>query len=125
MKFKEFSFVSYAITDVPRARAFYEGVLGLTPGSVWEGDTSAFIEYAIGTDTLAIGKGAPNFKPGKTGATVALEVEDFDAAMKELKDKKVKFLMDTYEGSACSMILIEDPDGNQIMIHRRKPQNKA
>lgn len=120
MKFKEFSFVSYAITDVAKARAFYEGVLGLKTGSVWESEASAFIEYEIGPDTLAIGKGAPNFKPGKTGATVALEVEDFDGAMKELKAKKVKFIMDAYDGPVCTMVLIEDPDGNQIMIHRRK-----
>lgn len=120
MKFTEFSFVSYPIVDVVKARAFYEGVLGLKPSSVWEGEGSAFIEYAIGSDTLAIGKGAPNFAPGKTGATAALEVEDFDAAVAELKEKKVKFLMEPYDGPVCNMILLEDPDGNQIMIHRRK-----
>lgn len=121
MKFKEFSFVSYAVDDVPRARAFYEGVLGLKPINVWEGKDTAMIEYEVGPDTLAIGKGAPNFKPGKTGATVALELDgDFDAAMKKLKEKNVKFLMEKYDGSVCTMILIEDPDGNQIMIHRRK-----
>ncbi len=120
MTFKEFSFVAYATTDVPRARAFYEGVLGLKTINVWEGADSAFIEYEIGPNTLAIGKGAPNFKPGKMGGTVALEVVDFDGAVKELKSKKVKFLMDAYDGPACNMILIEDPDGNQIMIHRRK-----
>ena len=120
MKFKEFSFVAYATDDVPRSRAFYEGVLGLKPINVWEGADSAFIEYEVGSNTLAIGKGAPNFKPGKTGATIALEVEDIDAAVKELKSKNVKFLMDAYDGPACTMVLIEDPDGNQIMVHRRK-----
>lgn|ERR1035437_77837 len=131
MKFKEFSFVSYPITNV--SRAFYEGVLGLVPVSTWiaelkPGETdpsSAFIEYEIGPDTLTIGKGAPNFTPGKTGATVALEVDGdgkdmFDAALAELREKNVKFLMETYDGPVCTMVLIEDPDGNQIMIHRRK-----
>lgn len=120
MKFTSFSFASYPVTDVPRARAFYEGALGLTPGSVWEGESSAFIEYEVGNDTLAIGKGAPHFSPGKTGATVALEAEDLDAALAELKAKKVPFLMETYDGPMCTMALIEDPDGNQLMIHRRK-----
>jgi predicted enzyme related to lactoylglutathione lyase len=121
MKFKEFSFISYPITDVVKSRAFYEGVLGLKAASVFEGDGYAFIEYNIGPDTLAIGMGAPNFKPGKTGATVALELDgDFDAAVKELKDKKIRFLMDKYDGAVCTMIIVEDPDGNQIMIHRRK-----
>ena len=121
MKFKEFSFVSYAITDVKKSRAFYEGVLGLKPGTEWVGEDNALIEYEIGPDTLSIGMGASNFKPGKTGATVALELDgDFDAALKELEKKKVPFLMEKYDGSVCTMILIEDPDGNQIMIHRRK-----
>jgi predicted enzyme related to lactoylglutathione lyase len=121
MKFKEFSFVAYAVDDVAKARAFYEGILGLKPASVFENVSSAFIEYAVGTDTLAIGKGAPNFKPGKTGATVALELDgDFDAGLAELKEKKAKFLMEKYDGPVCTMVLLEDPDGNQIMIHRRK-----
>ncbi len=121
MKFTSFSFASYPILDVAKARAFYEGVLGLKATSEWVGEDSAFIEYEIGPDTLAISKGAPNFNPGKTGATVALELEgDFDAAIKELKDKNIKILMDTYDGPVCTMVLVEDPDGNQIMIHRRK-----
>jgi predicted enzyme related to lactoylglutathione lyase len=121
MKFTSFSFVSYPITDVAKARAFYEGVLGLKATSEWVGEGSAFIEYNIGPDTLAIGMGAPNFAPGKTGATVALELDgNFDEAIKELKSKNIKILMDTYDGPVCTMVLIEDPDGNQIMIHRRK-----
>ena len=121
MKFTSFSFVSYPVVNVTRARAFYEGILGLKATSEWIGEGSAFIEYSIGPDTLAIGKGAPNFLPGKTGATAALELEsDFEAAIKELTDKKVKFLMEKYDGPVCTMILVEDPDGNQIMIHRRK-----
>lgn len=121
MKFKEFSFVSYPVTDVKKSRDFYEGVLGLKASSVFEGDGYAFIEYEIGSDTLAIGKGAEHFKPGKTGGTVALELDsDFDAAIKDLQKKKVKFLMEKYDGPVCTMILIEDPDGNQLMIHKRK-----
>ena len=124
MKFKEFSFVAYAVDDVKRARAFYEGVLGLKPSSIYEGDKNAFIEYEIGGDTLAIGKGAKNFKVGKKGATVALELEgNFETTIKKLKDKKVVFLMDPYDGPVCKMALIEDTEGNQIMIHQRKKKS--
>ena len=120
MKFKEFSYAAYAITDVPRARAFYEGVLGLKASAEWVSEESAFIEYPVGPDTLAIGMGAKNFVPGKTGATVALEVEDFDEAVKELKAKGAKVIMEPADFKVCNMMLVEDPDGNQIMIHRRK-----
>ena len=120
MTFKEFSFVAYATKDVKQSRAFYEGVLGLKASSIWEDDKTAFIEYPVGPDTLVIGMGSDNFKPGKTGATVTLEVEDMDTTIKELKEKKAKFLMEEYNGPVCRMVLLEDPDGNQIAIHRRK-----
>jgi predicted enzyme related to lactoylglutathione lyase len=124
MKITEIAFTAYAVTDVKRARAFYEGVLGLKPASVMEkGNEYAFIEYWIGDKDehcLVIGAGAPQFRPGKSGATAALEVADFDAAVKKLKSAKIPFLMEPYDGPSCSMVLIGDPDGNQIMIHRRK-----
>lgn len=120
MKFKEFSFVCYAVSDVKRARDFYENVLGLVPGNVWEGETSAFIEYAVGPDTLAIGMGSEHFKPGKNGATVALETGDFDNIVSEFTAKNVKIIMNAEEFPSCKMMIVEDPDGNQIMIHGRK-----
>lgn len=122
MKIREIAFTAYAVTDGKRARAFYEGVLGLVPSSVYEGNGMLFIEYWIGKDedVLVIGAGAPAFKPGKTGATVALEVEDFDKAVSELKAASTKFLMEPQDTGACHMALVEDPDGNQLMIHKRK-----
>jgi predicted enzyme related to lactoylglutathione lyase len=120
MNIKEIAFVCYAVEDVPKARRFYEKVLGLTASSVWEGEDMAFVEYEIGPHCLAIGKGAPTFKVGKAGGTAALEVGDFDAAAKELKAAGVKFLMEPHETGSCHMMLVEDPDGNQVMIHKRK-----
>lgn len=124
MNFREIAFVAYPVTDVARARNFYEGILGLKPAVLQVKDNqNAFIEYWLGEGgqhCLVIGAGAPMFQPGKTGATAALEVDDFDAAVKQLSDRQVKTLMPRYDGPACSMILIEDPDGNQLMIHRRK-----
>lgn len=120
----EIAFVAYAVTDVARARAFYEGILGLKPRVEHVKDNqNAFIEYWIGKNDehcLVIGAGAPQFKPGKTGATVGLEVADVDAAEAKIKAAGVKTLMNRYDGPSCSMILVEDPDGNQIMIHKRK-----
>lgn len=126
MKVTEIAFVAYAVTDVARARAFYEGVLGLTPAVTHIKDNqNAFIEYWIGggqEHCLVIGAGAPAFRPGKIGATAALEVDDFEEAVRQLTEHKVPLLMPRYDGPICSMILVEDPDGNQVMIHRRKPK---
>lgn len=125
MKIKEIAFVCYAVTNLERARKFYEGVLGLTPGNVWEAEDKkmGFVEYEMGEHTLAIGCGSDNFKPSKEGATAALEVEDFEVALKELKSFGVKFAMESQESPVCFMSLIEDPDGNKIMLHKRKPKN--
>lgn len=125
MIINEIAFVAYPVTDVPRARAFYQNVLGLKEAHAFIKGETAFIEYWIGKNNehcLVIGAGAPMFKPGKTGATAALEVDDIDAAVKHLEQHQVKVLMPRYDTPVCSMLLIEDPDGNQIMIHRRKKQ---
>lgn len=120
MKATEIAFVCYAVTDLKRARTFYETVLGLKPALAWESDTTGFIEYEMGPHTLAIGSGAEQFKPGKQGATVALEVEDFDEAIASIRSKNVPIVMEPYETPVCFMTLVQDPDGNQIMLHKRK-----
>lgn len=123
MKIKEIAFSGYTVTDVKRARKFYEGILGLKPHSVFEKDDMAFIEYWIGVNgehTLVIGAGAPNFKAGPQGAVVTLEVDDFAKAIKELKKAKVEFVMEAQDTGVCHMALINDPDGNRLMIHKRK-----
>jgi predicted enzyme related to lactoylglutathione lyase len=121
MKPLEIAFVCYAVTDLKRARGFYEKVLNLKPGSVWEGENMGFVEYELGPHTLAIGSGSEHFKPGTQGATAALEVADFHEAVASLKGANVKIVMEPHESPVCFMALIQDPDGNQIMIHKRKP----
>ena len=112
----EVAFACYAVTDMPRARAFYEGVLGLKPATISGGGN--FVEYELGPHTLAIGS-APGWKPSPDGCTVALEVQDFDAAIAHLREKAVKFRMEPMQAPACRMAMIFDPDGNSICIHKR------
>lgn len=117
----ELAFACYAVNDLKRAREFYEGKLGLKATSAVEGPGFGFVEYDIGAGTLAIGFGAPNFKPGVGGATVALEVEDFPAALQHLRSTGVPFFMEQVETRVCFMAAISDPDGNVLMVHKRKP----
>lgn len=123
MKITEIAFVGYAVTDIKRARHFYEDILGLKAASVWEGEGMAFIEYVFGAKgeyAVCIGKGVEIFKPGTQGGYAAFEVDDFDGAMKAVRDNKCKIVMEPYESSACHMAVVADPDGNLVMIHRRK-----
>jgi len=121
MKVVEIAFAGYSVTDLNRARRFYEGTLGLQPSSVFGDANTAWIEYDIGPGTLAIGNGVPEWKPSCDGGLVALEVEDFDAAIQRLRDEGVVFARGPAETPVCHMAVIQDPDGNSIIIHRRKP----
>jgi predicted enzyme related to lactoylglutathione lyase len=120
MKFTEIAFTVLPVLSLPKAREFYEGTLGLVPTMVFEKGEMGFVEYDLGPSTLAIGSGAPLFKPSKDGGAVALEADDFDAAIQRLKEKGVGFAMDPAETPVCRMAVVTDPDGNFLMIHKRK-----
>ena len=121
LKVIELAFCCYAVTDMPRARGFYEGVLGLKPTTVSDTPNGKWVEYEFGPYALAIGS-APGFKPSPDGCSAALEVEDFDAAIAKLKLENVKFRMDAIQTPVCRMAMVFDPDSNTICIHKRNPK---
>jgi predicted enzyme related to lactoylglutathione lyase len=119
MKIKEIGFVAIPVTDIGRAREFYEGVLGLKKSSEFlEGK---WVEYEIGKDTLAIANVSAEWKPSDQGTGAALEMEDFGAAIADLKKANVRFAAEAFETPVCHMAVIQDPDGNKLMIHQLKP----
>jgi predicted enzyme related to lactoylglutathione lyase len=123
MKIVDIAFVCYAVNGLKAGQAFYEGVLGLRPTAthyMTPDHDHGMVEYDVGGATLAIGSGAPMFRPGGSNVAAALEVEDFPAAMRRIAESNVKVTMPATETPVCWMALIEDPDGNPLMIHRRK-----
>ncbi len=120
MKVTELAFCCYAVTDMPRARKFYEGVLGLKPTMVSDTPNGKWVEYEFGPYALAIGA-APGFKPNPNGCSAALEVEDFDSAIAELRANKISFRMEPFTAPNCRMAMVYDPDGNTLCIHKRNP----
>jgi predicted enzyme related to lactoylglutathione lyase len=121
LKITELAFTCYPVNDMARARKFYEDVLGLKPTMFFgEPGGMQWTEYDIGSGTLALGAGAPNWHPRADGCSVALEVVDFDAAVKQLRDHKVKFTIEPMETPVCHMAMILDTEGNTICIHKRK-----
>ena len=120
MQIAEVAFIGYPVTDAERARKFYEGVLGLSPSRTFGGGDSVWIEYDLGATTFAISNMAKeNWKPSPEGAIVAFEVVDFDAAVTELKAKKILFEHEPMETPVCWMAVIADPDGNKLTVHKR------
>src|ERR1043166_5699356 len=114
----EIAFVAIPVIDISRSRKFYENVLELKPAMEAMGGN--WVEYEIGPHTLGIGA-HPDWKPSSEGTSTALEVDDFPGTIERLKNQEVKFSMDVIETPVCHMAIIQDPDGNKLLIHKRKP----
>jgi predicted enzyme related to lactoylglutathione lyase len=97
-------------------------VLGLKVSEEMMG--GKWIEYAVGEDTLAIANVGEHWKPSDQGTGTALEVENFDDAIKRLQDRQVPFAAEPFETPCCHMAVVQDPDGNKLMIHKLKPENE-
>ncbi len=119
---KELAFVFHPVTDVARARKFYEGLLGLkvslqvefSPGQWW-------LEYDLAGQALAVTNAGP---PGsKPQASVFLEVADLDAALAAVRTAGAVVTQDLVDFPVCRMFVVQDPDGNQIGLHQRKAKS--
>ena len=121
MKVTAFAYTCYPVTDLARARAFYEQLLGLKPASVMEQDGRGWIEYELGDGCLAIANGfGDDWKPGATGGAMVLEIADLTAAVAELKAAGTKFKFEPMEFPPCHLAVAYDPDGNQVGLHQKK-----
>jgi catechol 2,3-dioxygenase-like lactoylglutathione lyase family enzyme len=108
-------FVGIPSQDAERSRAFYVEILGLRPDDkarfeVWAGDTC----FGIWEPERI---GMP-FSPQKN-AHPALHVDDVEAARAELEGKGVEFNGEIFDSGVCHMAFFTDPDGNDLMLHRR------
>jgi len=114
---KEVAFVAIAVSDKERARKFYQETLELKPSSsAMEG---AWVEYDLGATTIGVGC-HPAWQPSRDGTTVAFEVDDMDATMATLRGRGVTFDLDKTETPVCWMAQFRDPDGNKLVVHKRK-----
>ena len=121
LKIIEFAFIAYPVTDLERARAFYEGILGLQVSASIINGHDFWIEYDVGPHTLGIGNEA-FMKPSPDGAQLVLEVEDFGQSIAHLKEHGVEFAVEPFDMPKCKAAVIIDPDGNRVGIHKRNPE---
>lgn len=119
LQVSEVAFTGYPVTDMKRARAFYENTLGLKPAMVGGEDRAAWVEYEIGSSTFAISNMAPDWKPSGDGPAISLEVVDFDSSIQWLRDHGVRFVLEPVPTPVCRMAVVADPDGNSVIIHKR------
>jgi predicted enzyme related to lactoylglutathione lyase len=59
-----------------------------------------------------------NGTPGK-GAEIAFELDDLDIFLHRLKQHNVPFVREAFATPVCRMAVVADPDGNNIIIHKR------
>ena len=118
-RFTGVSFFVYPVTDMMRACAFYGGVLGLTE-TLRRGDR--YVEFDIGTATIALSAALEGCVPGTSGAA-ALETEEFEAVVSHLQRNGVKFLFGPLDTGDCHFARFLDSEGNHICIHRRHPRS--
>ena len=111
------AFSAYPVTDMARARRFYETVLGF---SVSENNQDTWVEYDVGGGTFAITTTDMGHRPGAKGAVVGFEAFDLDECVKRLKEQSVTFVAEVFSTPVCRMAVIEDPDSNHIVIHQRR-----
>ena len=119
MKVTEIAFSCYPSSDIARSIAFYEGVLGLTKTMDHATEGGHWVEFDIGSGTLGLGK-MEGWDASPMGCTIGLEVEDFDSAVADIKAANVPVTMGPMETPVCHMLMITDPDGSPVIIHKRK-----
>jgi catechol 2,3-dioxygenase-like lactoylglutathione lyase family enzyme len=110
-------FVSVPVTDMERAKRFYEDTLGLPRIS-----ERGFPEYQLGENVsvyLIRMEDVGGEWTAPHSAHVALRVPDVAETRKELEAKGVEFDGDILDTGVCHMAFFKDPDGNQFMLHRR------
>ncbi len=110
------------VKDLARARAFYEGGLGLQAGAL---KPDGKFVYRCGGTELALFPKADGTKAEHTA--VSFRVDDIDAAVSELKARGVRFAdydlpgLKTIEHvcvlGAEKAAWFEDPEGNILCLH--------
>jgi catechol 2,3-dioxygenase-like lactoylglutathione lyase family enzyme len=110
-------YIAVPVTDMERSKQFYGETLGLEQTS-----DGGFPEYKLGDNgflyLLSLEAIGSAFR-GPHDAGFALRVPDVHEARKELESKGVQFNGDVLDTGVCHMAFFADPDGNQMVLHRR------
>jgi catechol 2,3-dioxygenase-like lactoylglutathione lyase family enzyme len=111
-------FWSVPVTDMERSKAWYRDTLGLPLSR----DDQGFPEFKLGDNgflyLITMESVGGTFR-GPHDSGFALRVPDVHEARKELEAKGVQFNGDVLDSGVCHMAFFADPDGNQMILHRR------
>jgi predicted enzyme related to lactoylglutathione lyase len=109
---------TYMVRDLSRAIAFYRDVLQL-PLVPTIGENGAEFELPDGS-TFELWNPAELNLPWERGNGVMFAVADARKAVAELRSRGVT-IGDPMDNPTCLMAIGEDSEGNQLVIHQRRP----
>ena len=93
----------------------------LTPSIIAEEGT--WVEYDVNGAAFFIGN-FEDWNPSSSGPSVALEVDDLEQTIRILRDENAPIFMEPFETPGCWMAVIGDPEGNSLIIHKRKERGR-
>ncbi|HAZ16612.1 MAG: hypothetical protein A3H59_02010 [Candidatus Jacksonbacteria bacterium RIFCSPLOWO2_02_FULL_43_9] len=107
-------FIVYGVSDYDKAIVFYRDVLGMTLTHEYGG---FWAEFDAGNLTFAI---STRFSPSSSGPRIAFAVDDVQSVVEELKVKGITIISEVEDGAVCVKAVVDDKDGNKIILHQRK-----
>src|SRR5437667_3788696 len=121
--FKGLEHTAIASPDPEKLARWYVDHLGFAINYTYAGNY--FVKAANGSMLEIIpseGDRAPQKMKDPGIRHLAIQVDDFDAASAELKQKQVKFLTDPINNQGNRLVFFSDLDGNIVhLIKREKP----
>jgi catechol 2,3-dioxygenase-like lactoylglutathione lyase family enzyme len=120
MKIRDIAFVAYPSDDVSGTRTWYENTLGLLfAGPYVEDGVEKYNEAHLATSCFSLMASEWVGRPPGAGAGAVFEVDDLDAAIRELRVKGVT-IDDVFDGPVCRQASFNDPERNKITLHERR-----
>jgi predicted enzyme related to lactoylglutathione lyase len=119
MKITGMDMSGYMVKDAPRAIAFYRDVLGLEPVRTYPENRGAEYDLPDGSTFGLWGGGGKSPIPFQPSNGILFAVDDFDAAVSDLKARGVPLAMEL-DFPNCRMAMLSDPEGNTVTLHCRK-----
>lgn len=118
-KITGFAYSSHQVSDLAKARKFYQGLLGLKSLGSYDG---TWEEYDVGGQIFAVWKASKitpkEFKKLTVTGSVAFEVENIETLCDKLKAEGIQFIQPcTDNGGHCKSAYLLDPDGNIVTLH--------
>jgi glyoxylase I family protein len=116
MKINQLLHASILVMDVAASRAFYEGVLGLSPSAQRPDFGFPGVWYELGAQqihVLALANAPQQIHPEHGGRDrhIALSIDDVDALKAKLDTQGIAY---TLSRSGRRALFCRDPDGNAL-----------